>query len=101
MKVNCTRGFGIVEHPETGEKINVEEPFETDRETFELLNDAYPGFEVVDDSDTTEGDESEDTDNAEDYPTNEDGEPLCVGKDDGQCSRVVEEPGGNCWQHGD
>lgn len=34
-----------------------------------------------------------------DYPTNEAGEPLCVGKDDGQCSRVVDEPGSVCWQH--
>lgn len=33
------------------------------------------------------------------FPTNEDGEPLCVGKEDGQCSRVVDEPGGTCWQH--
>lgn len=35
------------------------------------------------------------------YPTNDDGEPLCTGKDEGQCSRVVDEPGGTCWQHDD
>lgn len=34
-----------------------------------------------------------------DYPTNDDGEPLCVGKEDGQCSRTVDEPGSVCWQH--
>jgi len=35
----------------------------------------------------------------EKVPTNDDGEPLCVGKDDGQCSRTVDEPGETCWQH--
>lgn len=36
---------------------------------------------------------------AHDYPTNEEGEPLCTGMDDGQCSRTVDEPGATCWQH--
>jgi len=35
----------------------------------------------------------------EEVPTNDEGEPLCVGKDDGQCSRTVDEPGEVCWQH--
>ena len=35
----------------------------------------------------------------QDYPTNDDGEPLCTGMDDGQCSRTVAEPGGTCFQH--
>jgi len=49
MKVECTRGFGIVEHPDTGEEINVEDPFETDAETFAALDEAYPGFRVIED----------------------------------------------------
>jgi hypothetical protein len=52
MKIECTRGFGLVEHPNTSEEINVEEPFETDRETYEALTDAYPGFRVVEDGDS-------------------------------------------------
>lgn len=94
MQVENTRGFGLVEHPETGEEINVEEPFETDRESFELLNNTYPGFRIVDDSAESESDTTD-----SDHPTNDEGEPLCVGKEDGQCSRVVEEPGRTCWQH--
>lgn len=35
------------------------------------------------------------------YPSNNDGEPLCTGKEDGQCTRTVDEPGGVCWQHED
>ena len=62
VTIECSRGFGVVEHPETGEEINVEEPFETDQETFELLNEAYPGFRVVDDTEASEGDESDDED---------------------------------------
>lgn len=59
MKVICTRGFGIVAHPETGEEINVEEPFETDRETYEALDAAYPGFEVVDSDPEPKGEPEE------------------------------------------
>lgn len=40
-----------------------------------------------------------DTEGVDDYPTNDDGEPLCTGKEDGQCNRTVDEPGGICWQH--
>lgn len=36
---------------------------------------------------------------ADDHPSNDDGEPLCTGKADGQCSRTVDDPGGTCWQH--
>lgn len=35
------------------------------------------------------------------YPTNDDGDPLCTGKDDGQCGNTVDELGGTCWHHGD
>lgn len=90
MKVECTRGFGKVEDPETGEEIDVQEPFETDQETFERLDEYYPGFRVIEQGESEAG---------EDYPTNGDGEPLCVGKEDGQCSRTVDESGGVCWQH--
>lgn len=92
LTVRCTRGFGKVEHPETGEEIDVQEPFETDRATFELLDEHYPGMEIVTDSNDSEPGQT-------DHPTNEDGEPLCVGMDDGQCSRVVDEPNSVCWQH--
>jgi len=34
-----------------------------------------------------------------DYPTNEDDDPLCTGKDDGQCGNTVDELGGTCWHH--
>jgi len=36
---------------------------------------------------------------ADDYPTNDEGKPLCVGKEEGQCERTVDEPNGVCWQH--
>lgn len=79
MIVECTRGFGKVEHPETGKEIDVEEPFETDEETFELLNEAYPGFKIIDNS-VEEG--------------------ICgVEKANGEpCERTVES-GDTCWQH--
>jgi len=74
MIVECTRGFGLVEHPETGEDIDVQEPFKTDQETFELLKDAYPSFRVVE----------EDTD------------PQCGVNG---CTRTVSTPEETCWQH--
>lgn len=89
MKVKCTRGFGIVEHPETGEEINVEDPFETDQETFKLLNNEYPGFEVVDDSDGGEPGESEDTD----------GEPQAVCGEEMTDGSICERPAGECPYH--
>jgi hypothetical protein len=85
MKIHCTRGFGRVEHPETGEEIDVEEPFETDRATFEALDEAYPGFEVVD----SEGESAEDTDAEPDE--------LVCGVNG--CSRSVDSPSESCWQH--
>jgi hypothetical protein len=80
VKVECTRGFGRVEHPETGEEINVEEPFETDQETFALLDDAYPGFRIVERLDGTQ--------DTEDYNCGVNG-----------CSRDVDGPEDTCWQH--
>jgi len=80
MIVECTRGFGKVEHPKTREEIDVEEPFETDEETFELLNEAYPGFKIVDSSPSRDS--------------------ICgVEKANGEpCERTVES-GDTCWQH--
>ncbi len=91
MKVECTRGFGLVEHPDTGEEINVEEAFETDRETYEALADAYPGFCVVEDGndgDNPKGEGGEDTDT----------EPTCGVNG---CGRTVDSPEDTCWQHTD
>lgn len=76
VTIECTRGFGIVEHPESGEPINVEESFETTRETFELLDDVYPGFRIVEE------------------PTEDDPECGYNG-----CGRSVGSPEETCWQH--
>jgi len=38
-------------------------------------------------------------DDAAEHPTNDAGDPLCVGKESGQCNRTVGEPGDTCWQH--
>lgn len=87
MKAKTTRGFHSVEHPETGETIIVEEPFETDRETFELLQAEYSGFVEVEDS-------------AEN--TTEPPDELVCGvelEDGGRCRRSVEESDATCWQH--
>ena len=61
--------------------------------TATALSEAYSRVELV------SVDDSPSEELPADYPTNEDGEPLCVGKDDGQCSRTVDEPNGVCWQH--
>jgi len=62
-----------------------------DDELAHAIVDAYPAkIRFVD---------SSDGESTAEYPTNDDGEPLCVGKDDGQCSRVVDEAGLSCWQH--
>lgn len=85
MIVECTRGFGLVEHPKTGEDIDVQEPFETDEETFELLDEHYPGFRVVEAEEPSDGAEDEDA------------EPECGVNG---CSRTVPTPEASCWQHG-
>lgn len=87
MIVRCTRGFGKVEHPDTGEELNVEDELEVDRETYEALNDAYPGFEVVEaDSEDETTDEDEESDE----------EPVCGYNG---CERTVDDPSERCWQH--
>lgn len=101
MKAKCTRGFGLITDPETGDEIDVQDTFEVEKEVFDRLKANYPGIEVVALPSEPPDSEGEDApvESDNDHPTNEEGEPLCVGKDDGQCSRVVEEPGGRCWQH--
>lgn len=96
MIVETTRGFYSVEHPETGETIRVDEPFETDRETFELLRGEYSGFRVVEDGSTsgnTQGSRVED--GGVESGTSED--DYTCGVND--CSRSVDSLEDVCWQH--
>lgn len=86
MKVECTRGFGLVENPLTGEQIDVEGAFETDRETYEALDEAYAGFRVVDEGDP------------EPEPPEQDTDPKCGVNG---CGRSVDSPEATCWQHGE
>jgi len=89
MKIKCTRGFGIITDPETGEEYNVERDTEVSvsPEVAERLKANYAGVVITE------------TESVPNHPTNDDGEPLCVGKDNGQCGRVVDVPGETCWQH--
>ena len=85
MKGKCTRGFGIITDPETGDEINVEDTFEVSEPVFQRLRETYPGIEqVVDPPDESVKDEH-----------------LCgVEKSDGEpCSREVESEDATCWQH--
>jgi len=81
---------GAVRDPETGELVQLTDtvsPAVADRLTRE-----YHYLSVVDGSDSGVTTEAE-------YPTDDDGNPLCVGKESGQCGRTVDELGGECWQH--
>jgi hypothetical protein len=86
MKIKNTRGFGKVTDPRTGDEIDVEEPFETDRDTFEALNERYPGFEVVSEADDPKG------------KTEESGEEEVCGTEmtDGS---LCQRPAGECPYH--
>lgn len=53
MKLECTRGFGRVVNPITGDEIDVSEPFEVDEETATAIMERYRGFQVVEDTGTT------------------------------------------------
>jgi len=89
MKAKCTRGFGKVEDPATGEEYNVESEFEVSRAVFNRLQDAYPGFEAV------SSDETSDTEQAETETFR-----CGVEKSDGEpCGRAVDSASGVCWQH--
>jgi hypothetical protein len=89
MKGKCTRGFGKVEDPKTGEEINVESEFEVSKAVFDRLQDAYPGFEAV------SSDETSDTNQAETKTFR-----CGVEKSDGEpCGREVDSPDAVCWQH--
>lgn len=79
--------IGAVEDPETGEYVQLDATVSA--ATAERLTNTYPYLSLDDSGVTQEAD----------YPTNEDGEPLCVGKSGGQCGRVVDEPNTSCWQH--
>lgn len=74
-----------------------------DDEDATLIAAMHTHVEAVDsrpESDATPGVEPEESGSQDgDYPTNDEGEPLCTGKADGQCSRTVDDPGGVCWQH--
>jgi len=70
-------------------------------EVLEVLNLSRGTLTVLEQVDADAIEDEEDTDEEPDYPTNDEGEPLCVGKEDGQCGNTVDEPGGTCWHHSD
>jgi hypothetical protein len=91
MKGKCTRGFGIIEDPETGEEINVEDEFEVSEDVFERLKETYPGIEAVPQNETqTDTETSTETESPE-------AETFRCGVND--CSRTVDSPEAVCWQH--
>lgn len=85
MKGNCTRGFGVLTDPETGDEINVEDTFEVDKDVFDRLKANYPGIEAVDEESNPKGSVDEST---EEYTCGVNG-----------CSRDVDSPDATCWQH--
>lgn len=89
MKLECTRGFGLVEGPD-GNDINVEEPFEVDEEVGEYILDNYPGMVVV------EGDSSDETPTPEPSESGE-SDAICGAEmtDGSECER----PAGECPYH--
>lgn len=95
MKAKCTRGFGRVEDPQTGEEITVEGVFDVSETVFERLDDAYPGMERVNDRDEAGATDTEDTDTAEEHSSET--ETFRCGVND--CSREVDNPDATCWQH--
>jgi len=66
MKAICTRGFGIITDPETGEEINVEDEFEVSEVVFERLKAEYSGIEAVSSDDSTDTSEPQENDGPED-----------------------------------
>jgi len=80
--------YGAIRDPETGDLIQVGEEYPADVVQRVAGLRGYLSVAQEPPDDTGDG-----------HPTNDDGDPLCVGQDDGQCSRVVDEPGGTCWQH--
>jgi len=91
MKAICTRGFGIITDPETGEEINVEDEFEVSEAVFERLKAEYSGIEAVS-SGETQTDESSSTETE-----SPEAETFRCGVND--CSRDVDSPEDVCWQH--
>jgi len=66
MKGKCTRGFGLIEDPETGEEINVEDEFTVSEEVFERLKANYPGIEAVSSGEDSNISEPQTNDSPED-----------------------------------
>jgi len=88
---------GVFSH--NGDSWTVEDGFFTVEDeglALELV-ESYTKIRRVEDDSNPKGSTAEDT--TPDYPTNDEGEPLCVGKEDGQCGRTVDTLGGSCWQH--
>jgi len=83
-EVSCTRGFGRITDPQTGERYNVERDnsVEVSDEVAERLKAEYSGIEVVD---------------VESNPKGSDDDEYVCGVND--CSRTVDSPEATCWQH--
>lgn len=79
-RLTCSRnGWGAVDHPETGELIQLDEPHPN--EVAEIVAHHYDSIRVLYDGDSDErGDE--------DYNCGVNG-----------CSRTVDNPDETCWQH--
>lgn len=77
---------------------------EAEADELEPDQEAESGASADASDDTADGSESDDEaeEQPHGYPHNDDGEPLCVGTTGSgdPCSRVVDEPGGYCYQHG-
>jgi hypothetical protein len=110
MKVICERGFGFVEDPKTGEDINVQSAFETDRETFERLEAEYPGFKILEGGESDSNPKGSSTQNGEAQDASEGADETNAEAETdaktetfrcgvNQCSRKVDAKDASCWQH--
>ena len=93
-EVKCTRGFGEIQDPETGDSYNVEHDntVEVSAKVAQRLKEAHSGIVVseVASSPSESGDATgEDTDTEKEYTCGVNG-----------CSRTVDGPEETCWQHG-
>jgi len=85
MKGKCTRGFGYITDPETGDEIDVQDTFEVEQDVFDRLKANYPGIVAVE---TPDSDTKDAPVESEEYECGVNG-----------CSRDVESPEQTCWQH--
>jgi len=93
-EVKCTRGFGEIQDPETGDSYNVEHDntVEVSAKVAQRLKEAHSGIvvsEVASSPSESGGSTGEDTDAEE--------EAYNCGVND--CSRSVESEDATCWQH--